>query len=60
MQFTEKDISFLQDRGIRSLEVERQLDLLYNGSIFPRLKKCARANDDIFILSDAEKNKYFQ
>jgi hypothetical protein len=60
MQFTEKDISFLQDRGIRSLEVERQLDLLYNGSIFPRLKKCARANDGIFILSDAEKNKYFQ
>jgi hypothetical protein len=60
MQFTEKDISFLQDRGIRSLEIERQLDLLYNGSIFPRLKKCAQVNDGIFILSDAEKNKYCQ
>lgn len=60
MQFTEKDISFLQDRGIRSLEVERQLDLLYNGSVFPRLKKCAQTDDGIFILSDAEKNKYCQ
>lgn len=60
MQFTEKDISFLQNRGVRSLEIERQLDLLYNGSQYPKMLKCAKINDGILQLTDAEKNEFRQ
>lgn len=60
MQFTEKDISFLQERGIRSLEIERQLDLLCNGFQFPKIVKPASKEDGIFILTDSEKKDYCQ
>lgn len=51
MQFTEKDIQLLQERGIRSLEIERQLDLLYHGAQYPKLVKPARLNDGIIPLT---------
>ncbi len=60
MQFTEKDISFLQQLGIRSLEIERQLDLLYNGSQFPKMVKIASVGDGILELNESEKKEFLE
>lgn len=59
MQFTERDIQQLQQKGIRSLEIERQLDLLYHGSQYPKLVKPARLDEGIIPFTK-ETNDFYQ
>lgn len=60
MNLTGSDSAFFNSLGIPLAEVERQIDLLKRGVLFPRIHAPALGGKGIIILSEQEKNDLAQ
>lgn len=58
--YTEKDIKYFAERGIKTEEIDRQLEFYKKGFPYLQLVRPATANDGIRCLTDEEITKYSQ
>ena len=58
MQFSEKDIQQIEQKGLTLKKVEAQIDLFKKGIPFVNIKKAATIDDGILAFSDSETQRY--
>ncbi len=58
MQFSEKDIQQIEQKGLTLKKIEDQIDLFKKGIPFVNITKAATINDGIIAIPDSEKQRY--